>query len=144
MFDSPSYRLLTPKETLSETKVISTLRRKNLARCNQFPGKKIVGLARISKWSSTRYKRQWLWQRCFCQFWQQKTANYLECMLKVERQELAKCREKLNKTSEKNAGNTTACGNCHLRLRHTEKSSEFSPSSLLTRVVLRQNMAATK
>jgi len=58
---------------------------------------------------------------------QQQTANDLECKLNVKRQELAKCREKLNKASQQNQGNKTACGNSHLKLGQTKKSGEFSP-----------------
>ena len=47
--------------------------------------------------------------------------------MKVKRQELAKCREKLNKAAQQNVGNKTVCGNCHLKLGHTKKSCDFSP-----------------
>ena len=58
---------------------------------------------------------------------QQQTANDIQRTLQVKKQELAKCREKLNMASQQNMGNKATCGNCHLKLGHTKKSCDFSP-----------------
>ena len=68
---------------------------------------------------------------------QQQTANDLECKLNVKRQELAKCREKLNKAAQQNAGNKTVCVEIViLNLVILKRVVTLVPADLLTRVVL--------
>ena len=58
---------------------------------------------------------------------QQETARVIEKNLIKKREEVAHCKERIRQASIQNLGNSSVCGNCHLKLGHTKKKCVFSP-----------------